>query len=101
MMSPDAHHHQTPPRPQPADISHAIAAALAPGGSTEALERMVRAYVRALRAAEVPPEKALTRLKTIVPTSTVTPLPLRDARSAASLADDVMAWFVAEYYRAD
>ncbi len=101
MMSPDAQHHHTPPRPQPADVSHAIASALAPGGSTEALERVVRSYVRALRAAEVPPEKALMRVKSMVPISTVTPLPIRGARSSASLADDVVAWFVAEYYRAD
>jgi hypothetical protein len=101
MMSPDALDHQTPPRPQPADVSQAIASALAPGGSTDALERVVRSYVRALRAAEVPPEKALMRVKSMVPTSTVTPLPVRGARSSASLADDVMAWFVAEYYRAD
>jgi hypothetical protein len=43
----------------------------------------------------------LMRVKSMVPTSTVTPLPVRGARSSASLADDVMAWFVAEYYRAD
>ena len=101
MTSRDPQHHPTPPRPQPADLHHAIASALAPGGSTDALERVVRSYVRALKAAEVPPEKALMRVKSMIPTTTVTPLPIRDARTPASLADDVMVWFVAEYYRAD
>ena len=91
--------HSTPPRPRPADIGRAMAAAVTQGGSAAELEQLVRAYVQALRKHEVPPEQALRRVKEVVGVSTATtavaPPP------AAHLADQVVAWFVAEYYRAD
>jgi len=94
-------HSDTPPRPIPADVTRAVSAALEAGGSTEELERIVRAYVRALKAADVPPEQALKRVKTVVGVPTVTPLPVPGPQGSERLATLVVAWFVAEYYRAD
>lgn len=91
----------TPPRPLPADVARAVTAALAAGGSTDELERIIRTYVRALKAADVPPEQALKRVKTVVGVPTVTPLPIPGPQGSDRLATLVMAWFVAEYYRAD
>jgi hypothetical protein len=101
MIPPEAPRHWTPPHPQPADVGRAMSAALATGGSTAALERLVRGYVRALKDADVAPEQALKRVKDVVGVSTVTPLPGRGPLASDHLADDVVAWFVAEYYRAD
>ena len=101
MIPPESQHHRTPPRPQPADVGRAVTAAFTTGGSTSELERLVRAYVRALKDADIPPEQALTRVKEVVGVSTVTPLPERGPLPSDGLADDVIAWFVAEYYRAD
>ena len=78
-----------------------MAAALVPGGSTEDLERIIRAYVRALKDAAVPPEQALKRVKTLVGVPTVTPPPTPGPPASERLAKMVMGWFVAEYYRAD
>ena len=100
-MTIDSHEHPTPPRPQRADFGRAIAAALVTGGSTADLERLVRGYVRALKDANIPPEHALPRVKELVGVSTVTPLPGRGPLPSDRLADQVVAWFVAEYYRAD
>ena len=92
-------HCPTPPRPHPADVGRAVAAALTTGGSTAELERTVRAYVRALRSADVPPEQALKRVKGVVGVARVA------SHTAPTLADQlaeqVLVWFVAEYYRAD
>ena len=101
MIPPDAPDHPTPPHPKPADVGRAMAAALATGGSTTALERLVRGYVRALKDADVAPEQALKRLKVVVGVSTVTPIPGRGPLVSDRLADDVVAWFVSEYYQAD
>lgn len=101
MTPPEAEHHWTPPRPQPADVGRALATAIVTGGSTMDLEHLVRAYVRALKNADVPPEQALRRVKDVVGVSTVTPLPVSGPLASNRLADDVIAWFVVEYYRAD
>jgi hypothetical protein len=95
-----AENHPTPSRPQPADVRRAIAAVVT-SGSTAELERVVRAYVRALRKADVPPEQALRRVKDVVGAAHATPLPARGAPAPDRLAADVVSWFVAEYYRAD
>jgi hypothetical protein len=96
MTGPEAHI-PTPPRPHPADIRGAIATAVA-GGPAAELERLVREYVRALKAADVPPEQALTRVKAVVAVApSASPPPSR----SSDLATDVVRWFVAEYYRAD
>jgi hypothetical protein len=100
MASPETPQHPTPPRPLPVDVTRAVAALLT-GGSASEMEKLVRAYVRALRAAGLPPEQALRRVKEVVGVATVTPLPVRDVRASERLADDVVAWFVAEYYRTD
>jgi hypothetical protein len=94
-------HSPTPPRPIPADVSRAVAAALATEGSTEELERIVRAYVRALKDAAVAPEQALKRVKAVVGVPTTTPLPTPAPQASERLAKLVVGWFVAEYYRAD
>ncbi len=93
--------HPTPPDPGPANVGRAVADALVTGGSTADLERVVRAYVRTLRDADVPPERALMRVKDAVGVSRVTPLPARGAPPSDHLGDRVVAWFLAEYYRAD
>jgi hypothetical protein len=101
-MPPEAQHdNPTPPRPRPADIRHAVAAAVVTGGSTAELEGLVRSYVRALKEAGAAPEQALARVKAVVRVQAVMPIPGRPVRPADRLADDVVAWFVAEYYRAD
>lgn len=92
----------TPPRPAPALVGRAVAAALVTEGSTADLRHLVCDYVRALKEAGVPPEQALARLKDVVGLSSTT---LR-ARSSGSLAFDelgrsVIEWFIGEYYRAD
>ena len=92
-------HHPTPPRPHPADVGRAVAAALTTGGSTAELERIVRSYVRALRTADVAPEQTLKRVKDVVGLATV--VPSTEPTLAGRLAEKVLAWFVAEYYRAD
>ena len=84
-----------------ADVGRAMAAALVTGGSTAELERVIREYVRALREANVPPERALPRVKDLIGGSTITPLPGRGPLPSDRLADHVVAWFVSEYYRAD
>lgn len=56
------------------------------------------AYARALKAAEVPPEQALERVKDVARTP---PPPFSPTTRTERLADDVVVWFVAEYYRAD
>ena len=94
-------HSPTPPRPTPADVNRAVSAALVAGGSSEELERIIRAYVRALKDAAVPPEQALKRVKTLVGVPTVTPAPTPGPPASERLAKMVMGWFVAEYYRAD
>lgn len=75
-----------------------MSAATAKGGSTAELEGIVRTYARALKTAEVPPEQALNRVKDVVRTPPSAHAP---ATPAERLAGDVVAWFVAEYYRAD
>ena len=101
MAAPEDPRHPTPPRPVPAAVRRAIAAALVTGGSTAELERIVRDYVRELRGASLSPEQALTRVKDVVGLSTVTPIAGRGPLASDRLAVDVVAWFVAEYYRAD
>ena len=78
-----------------------MAAALVTGGSTTELRRIVCDYVRALKRAGLPPEQALKRVKAMVGTSTVTPLPGREVLPSDRLGGEVVEWFVAEYYRAD
>ncbi|HUQ83307.1 MAG TPA: hypothetical protein VM076_19290 [Gemmatimonadaceae bacterium] len=95
-----ASEHPTPPRPLPANVTRALAAFVA-GGSAAELEQLVRGYVRALRAAGLPPEQALRRVKDVVAAVPITPLPIRTARTVEKLAGDVVVWFVAEYYRVD
>ena len=87
----------TPPAPMPADIGRAVGAALMTGGMSADLERLVRAHVRDLRRADVPPEQALRRVKDAVGVSPATPA----SGASDQLRDSVVAWFVAEYYRAD
>ena len=101
MTAPDAPRHPTPPRPVAPDVGRAIAAATAKGGSSAELERIVRTCVRALKNAEVPPEQALRRVKDVVGTPMTTAIAERSRGSPERLADDLVAWFVAEYYRAD
>ena len=84
-------HHRTPPRPQPADVGRAVAAVTA-SGSTAEIERIVRAYVRALKAANVPPEQALKRVKDVVGVPSIAASPPQPHR----LGDDLVAWFVAD-----
>ena len=91
--------HPTPTRPVPADVGRALAAAAVTGGSTTDLECIVREYVRALKRAGIAPEQALKRVKDVVRVSTVLPIVARSP--ADRLPDQVVAWFVAEYYRAD
>ena len=85
----------------PAAVRRAIAAALGPDGSTAELEHIVRDYVRELKDASLSPEQALKRVKDVVGLSTVTPIAGRGPLASDRLAVDVVAWFVAEYYRAD
>jgi hypothetical protein len=99
MAAPEDPRHPTPPRPVPAVVGRAIAAALVTSGSTAELERIVRAYVRALRTADVAPEQALKRVKDVVGLTMVAPSTA--STPADRLAAEVVAWFVAEYYRAD
>jgi hypothetical protein len=40
-------------------------------------------------------------VKDVVVTPTLTAMPQRDRGAPERLADDLVAWFVAEYYRAD
>ena len=101
MTVPEAPRHPTPPRPLAADVGQAMVTAIAKGGSSAELERIVRTYVRALKNAEIPPEQALKRVKDLVGTPRLTAIPERGGRSCTGLADDLVAWFVAEYYRAD
>jgi hypothetical protein len=101
MTAPEAPRHPTPPRPLAPDVGRAVAAAVAKGGSSAELERIVRAYVRALKNAEIPPEQALKRVKEVVVTPTLMADPQRGRAAPERLADDLVAWFVAEYYRAD
>jgi len=91
----------TPPRPRPADIGRALAAALVTGGSPAELRGIVCEYVRTLKRAGLPPEQALKRVKEVVGVSAVTPLPGRGPLPSDRLAGQVVDWFVAEYYRAD
>ena len=100
MAAPEDPRHPTPPRPERAAVGRAIAAALVTGGSTAELERIVRDYVRELRVAGVLPEEALKRVKDVVGLSTVT-IAGRGPLASDRLAVDVVAWFVAEYYRVD
>lgn len=93
--------HVTPPRPQPADVGRALGAAIVTGGSTAELRRIVCDYVRVLKRAEVPPEQALRRVKEVVGVSTLTPLPARETLGSVRLAEEVVEWFVSEYYRVD
>lgn len=101
MTAPEAPRHPTPPQPLAPDVGQAVAAALAKGGSSAELERIVRTYVRALKNAEIPPEQALKRVKDVVGTPRTATLPGRGRHAPEQLAHDVVAWFVAEYYRAD
>ena len=101
MAAPEDPRHPTPPRPVPAAVRRAIAAALVTGGSTAELERIVRDYVRELRVASLTPEEALTRVKDVVGLSRVTPIAGGGPLASDRLAVDVVAWFVAEYYRVD
>ena len=99
MTHPELPRHPTPPHPAPADVACAMDAALARDGSSAELERIVRAYVRALKNTDVPPEQALKRVKDLVGLSRVTPIGGRGAQPPDQFAGDVVAWFVAEYYR--
>ena len=101
MTAPEAPRHPTPPRPLAPDVGRAVAAATAKGGSSEELERIVRTYVRALKNAEIPPEQALRRVKDVVGTPPPTAIAERGGGGAERVADDVVTWFVGEYYRAD
>lgn len=94
-------HHPTPPRPIPADVNRAVAAALGVSGSTRDLEQIVRAYIRALKDTGIAPEQALKRVKTVVGLPTMTPLPIPGPVASDRLSGLVISWFVAEYYRAD
>jgi hypothetical protein len=101
MTAPENPRDPMPPRPVPAAVGRAIAAALVTGGSTAELERIVRDYVRDLRVASLAPEQALKRVKDVVGLSTVMPIAGRGPLTSDRLADEVVRWFVAEYYRAD
>jgi hypothetical protein len=101
MTAPEAPRHPTPPRPLATDVGRAMAAAIAKGGSSAELERIVRTYVRELKNAEIPPEQALRRVKDVIGTPTPMAIPERGISGPERLADDLVAWFVAEYYRAD
>ena len=101
MTAPEAPRYPTPPRPLAPDVGRAVAEALATGGSSAELERIVRAYVRSLKNAAIPPEQALRRVKEMVGTATTPTLPGRARNATEQLAHDLVAWFVAEYYRAD
>jgi hypothetical protein len=98
MTGSEAEHHRTPSRPLPADMRRAVANALA-GGPASELERLVRDYVRALKDAGLAPEQALARVKASI--AVAPPMPGRPESPAQHLANDVVQWFVAEYYRAD
>jgi len=98
MTAPEAPRHPTPPHPLAEDVARAVSAATVKGGSTAELEGIVRAYARALKTAEVPPEQALKRVKDVVRTPPPTHAP---ATPAERLSDAVVTWFVAEYYRVD
>lgn len=91
----------TPPRPQPADVGRAVAAALVTGGSPAELRVLVCAYVRDLKNAGLPPEAALKRVKEVIGVTAVTPIPEKDPLPSDRLASDVVRWFVAEYYRTE
>jgi hypothetical protein len=84
-----------------ADVGRAMAAAIAKGGTSAELERIVRTYVRALKNADIPPEEALKRVKEVVGAPALTTIPRPGRHAPERLADDVVGWFVAEYYRAD
>jgi hypothetical protein len=101
MTAPEAPRHPTPPQPLAADVRRAVAVAIAKGGSSAELERIVRAYVRELRSAEIPPEQALRRVKDVVGRPTLMAVAEHGRSSPERLADDLVTWFVAEYYRAD
>ena len=66
MTHPEVPRHPTPPHPAPADVERAMDAALARDGSSAELERIVRAYVRALKNTDMPPQQALKRVKDVV-----------------------------------
>ena len=95
-----AENHATPPRPKPADVTRALAA-VSVRGSTAECEWLVRAYVRALRDAGLAPEQALKRVKEAIGVVSVTPIPGQRPTPLDRIGDDVVRWFVAEYYRAD
>src|SRR5690349_21067797 len=101
MTAPEAPRHPTPPQPLDVDVGRAVAAAIAKEGSSAELEGIVRTYVRALKNAEVPPEQALKLVKDVVGTPTLTTIPGRGRHDPERLADDLVTWFVAEYYRTD
>lgn len=75
-------------------------AAVVTGGSAAELQGLVRAYVRDLKLAGVPPEHALAEVKASLGLSKITPLQ-RTGLTADRIAAQVVEWFVAEYYRAD
>jgi len=59
------------------------------------LRASVTAYVRALRAEQTPPQRALVLVKTAVQEA---PPPALDADEARALMDDVVRWCVEAYY---
>ena len=99
MTAPEPQHEHLPARPYVAEMRGAVATALA-GGSAAELERLVRDYVRELKDAGLAPEQALTRVKAAVAIAPVSD-PGRPQHTARNLSNDVVRWFVAEYYRAD
>lgn len=91
----------TPPPPRPDELGRALADALVTGGSTVALERIVRSYVRDLKGAGLPPEQTLLRVKDALGLSRLSSLHTPTPLPSDQLAREVLGWFVAEYYRAD
>lgn len=90
--------HPTPPRPRPAEVAPAMAAAVATSGSTAELQRIVRGYVRELKRAGVPPERALLEVKELLGLSKVRVAYGPYQMPLERLAAHALEWFVAEYY---
>lgn len=92
---------RTPTQPHPAEVGRAIAAALATGGSPDGLRAIVCAYVRELKLAGLPPERALMRVKEVVGLTPSTLRPGPASLPSDELGRSVVEWFVTEYYRSD
>lgn len=77
------------------DQLSAIAAGDAVDGA--AIESAVRAYARALRAAEAPPEKMLVAVK-----AAISGAGLSEGGGPLQISvEQIVRWSIAEYYRAD